>query len=187
MNRDEVFKSLALTNRSTAWSTVNFQFLCIFSFRDPPSAFLSWNPQFFYAQCQGNFYFWSKINHLSKYMFIWCIWHEIHAIKRYIHQEFIKKSLDHKEITPSCLLISTNCYSLRDFVNISANWSFVLTYSSVMSPFCAWSLRKWCLIFICLVLECCTRFFYILMALVLSHLIGTCSKDKSKSLSVCFI
>ena len=25
------------------------------------------------------------------------------------------------------------------------------------------------------------------MALVLSHLIGTCSKDKSKSLSVCFI
>ena len=56
-----------------------------------------------------------------------------------------------------------------------------------MSPFCASSLRKWCLIFICLVLECCTRFFYILIALVLSYLIGTCSKDKSKSLSVCFI
>ena len=30
-------------------------------------------------------------------------------------------------------------------------------------------------------------FFDILMELVLSHLIGTCSKDKSKSLSVCFI
>ena len=29
--------------------------------------------------------------------------------------------------------------------------------------------------------------FDILMALVLSHLIGICSKDKPKSLSVCFI
>ena len=43
------------------------------------------------------------------------------------------------------------------------------------------------IISICLVLERCTRFFYILIALVLSHLIGTYSKDNSKSLSVCFI
>ena len=120
-------------------------------------------------------------------MSIWCIWHEIHAVRRYIHQEFIKQTLDHKEITPNCLLISTNCSSLRGYVKISASWSFVLTNSSLMSPFCAWSLRKWCLISICLVLECYMRFFDILMALVLSHLIGTCSKVKSKSLSVCFI
>ena len=112
----------------------------------------------FYVQCQGNFDFWSKIDHLTKCMSIWCIWHEIHVIRGYIHQELIKQSLDHKEITPSCLLISTNCYSLRGFVNVSANWSFVLTKSSVMSPFCAWSLRKWCLISICLFLECCTSF-----------------------------
>ena len=117
-------------------------------------------------------------------MSIWCIWHEIHAIKRYIHQEFIKKSLDHKDITPSCLLISTNYSSLRGFVMISASWSFMLTNSSVMSPFYAWSLRKWCFIFICLVLECCTGFFEMFMALVLSHFIGTCSKIKLKSLSI---
>ena len=63
----------------------------------------------------------------------------------------------------------------------------MLTNSSVISSFCVWYLRKWCLISICLVLECCTRFFDILMALLLSHLIGICSKDKSKSLSVYFI
>ena len=83
--------------------------------------------------------------------------------------------------------MSTNCSSLKGFVKISTSWSLVLTISSVMSPFCAWSLRNWCLISICLVLECCTRFFYMLMVLVLSHLIRTCSKDKPKSLSVYFI
>ena len=34
---------------------------------------------------------------------------------------FIKNSLDHKEITSSCLLISTNCSSLKGFVKISAS------------------------------------------------------------------
>ena len=145
------------------WSTL--WFLCIFSSRDPPLALFSWNPQFFYV-CQGNFDFWSKFDHFPKYMSIWYIWHEIHAIRGYIQQEFIKQSLDHKEITSSCLLISTNCSSLRGFVNISVSWSFVLTNSSVMSPFCAWSLRKWCLICICLVLECCTGFFW--------NIYGTC-------------
>ena len=62
------------------------------------------------------FWFLVEIWPLSKYMSIWCIWHEIHAIRRYIHQEFVKQSLDHKEITPSCLIISTNCSSLRGFV-----------------------------------------------------------------------
>ena len=85
------------------------------------------------------------------------------------------------------LLMSTNCSSLRSFVKISTNWSLVFTNSSVMSSFCVWSLRKWCLISICLVLECYTRFFYRLMTLILSHLISTCSKYKPKSLSVCFI
>ena len=122
------------SQRST-WSTLRFW--CIFSSHDPPSALFSWNPQFFYVQYQGNFDFWSKFNHFPKYMSIWCIWHKIHAIRGYIQQEFIKHSLDHKEITPSCLLISTNCSSLRGFINILASWSFVLTNSSVMSPFCA--------------------------------------------------
>ena len=34
---------------------------------------------------------------------------------------FIKQSLDHKEITPSCLLISKNCSSLRGFIKISTS------------------------------------------------------------------
>ena len=34
---------------------------------------------------------------------------------------FIKNSLYHKEITPSYLLISKNCSSLRGFVKISAS------------------------------------------------------------------
>ena len=43
------------------------------------------------------FDFWSRIDHfLGKYLY--------DAIKMYIHQEFIKKKLDHNEITPSCLL-----------------------------------------------------------------------------------
>ena len=137
--------------------SLTFLILCIFSSRDPPIAIFSWNPQFFMPNAKGILIFGKKLTiYLS--MSIWCIWCEIHAIRRYIYQEFIKKSLDHKEITPSCLLISTNCSPLRGFVNISARWSFVFTNSSVMSPFCAWSLRKWCLISISLVLECCRNF-----------------------------
>ena len=139
-------------------STFYFSILRIFSVCDPLPALFSWN---FLCLMPREFWFLVKIWPLSKYMSIWCIWHEIHAIIRYIHQKFIKQPLDHKEITPSCLLISTNCYSLRGFVKILASWSFVLTNSSVMSPFCAWSLRKWCLISISLVLECCMGFFFI--------------------------
>ena len=154
---------------------VSWSFLYHFQLKSP----------IFLCPMPREFLFLVKIDYLTKYMSIWCIWHEIHAIRGYIHQEFIKQSLDHKEITPSCLLILTNCYSLRGFVNISTSRSFVLTKSSVMSPFCTWSQRKWCLISICLVLECYMRFFEIFMALVLSHLIGTCSKDKLKSLRWC--
>ena len=113
----------------------------------------------FLCSMPREFWFLVKNWPWSKYVSIWCIWHEIHAIRRYIHQEFIKQSLDHKEITPSCLLISINCSSLRGFVKISASRSFVLTNSSVISPFCACFLRKWCLISICLVLEYYTGFF----------------------------
>lgn len=59
--------------------------------------------------------------------------------------------------------------------------------SRVMTPFCAWSLRKWYLISMCLLLECCMGLFEMLMALVLSRLIGIGSNDKPKSLSVYFI
>ena len=153
--------------------SLTFLILCIFSSRDPPIAIFSWNPQFFMPNAKRILIFGKKLTiYLS--MSIWCIWCEIHAIRRYIYQEFIKKSLDHKEITPCCLLISTNFSSLRGFVKISASWSFVFTNSSVMWPFCTWSLRKWCLISMYFVLECYTGFFEMFMALVLSHFIGTC-------------
>ena len=110
-----LFKSPVPTNRSTDPSLVDrlvnavngfdfshyVYFLVLLS---SPYPFQLKSP-IFYDQCQENFDFWSKFDYLSKYMSIWCIWHEIHAIRRYIHQEFIKQSLDHKEITPNCLLI----------------------------------------------------------------------------------
>ena len=81
-----LFKSSASTNRLTGPSSVDrlvnkstgltFHLLCIFSFSDPPAPFLyhfQLKSPIFYAQCQGNFYFWSKFDHLSKYMSIWCI------------------------------------------------------------------------------------------------------------------
>ena len=158
MKRGNHLKSQIPTNLSTgrgpvdclvnALNNLTFHILFISRFLIRPP--FSVEIPIFYTQCQGNFDF---------YMSIWSLWHEIHAIRRYIHQKFIKQSLDQKEITPSCLLISKNCSSLRGFVRISANWSFMLTNLSVMSPFCAWFIRKWCLISICLVLECCTRFF----------------------------
>ena len=75
-----LFKFLAPTNQSTGPDLVDrlvndqrnltFLLLCIFLSRDSPLAFLVEIPNFFYAQCQENFDFWSKIDHLSKYMSI---------------------------------------------------------------------------------------------------------------------
>jgi len=58
-------------------------------------------------------------------------------------------------------------------VNKSASWFFVLTNFISQSPFRTWSLMKWCLISICLVLECCIGFLVRLIALVLSQYKGT--------------
>ena len=78
--REKLFKFPALTNRSTGPDVVDclvndqrnltFLLLCIFLSRDYPLAFSVEIPNFFYAQCQENFDFWSKIDHLSKYMAI---------------------------------------------------------------------------------------------------------------------
>ena len=162
MNRSTDLGSIdRLVNMVNVVNVLTFQFFCALShFVILPLPFSVEIPNCL-CLMPSEFWFLVEIWPLSKYVSIWCIWHEIYPIRRYIHQEFIKQTLDHKEITPSCLLISTNCSSLRGFVKISASWSFVLTNSSVISPFYAWSLRKWCLISICLVLECCTRFFLI--------------------------
>jgi hypothetical protein len=50
-----------------------------------------------------------------------------------------------------------------------------------------WSFRKWCLISICFVYECCIEFLDRLIALVLSYLIGIWSKLSPKSYKICFI
>ena len=55
------------------------------------------------------------------------------------------------------------------------------------SPFDIWSLRKWWLISICLVLECIKGFLDRLMSLVLSHFKGMWSRITPKSSRCCFI
>ena len=72
-------------------------------------------------------------------------------------------------MTPIFLRIYSNASHGRGFVKISEIFSFALTYSNLILCLetCSW--RKWYLIGICLVLECITRFFERLMALVLSQ------------------
>ena len=56
-----------------------------------------------------------------------------------------------------------------DLVNMSAIFSFEWTYSNLISLSCTNSLTKWYFMEMCFVLECITRFFEILIALVLSQ------------------
>jgi hypothetical protein len=67
-------------------------------------------------------------------------------------------------------------------VKISASWSCVGTWIVVIFRFSTFSLRKWYLTSMCLVLEWSTRFFATLMALVLSHWSGTWVYSSPKSL-----
>ena len=99
--------------------------------------------------------------------------------KRYIDvKEYYKENIAYlrQEVSkiPSSLQILRKGSDGSGSVNISASWNLVSTYSKDTSFFSTWSLRKWCWISICLVLECKTGFFVRLIALlVLSHLIGT--------------
>ena len=88
---------------------------------------------------------------------------------------------------PSSLRILRKGSDGNGFVKISASWSLVSTYSKDTTFFSTWSLRKWCRISMCLVLECKTWFFVRLIALVLSHLIGTQPSFKSYSRSCCLV
>ena len=71
-------------------------------------------------------------------------------------------------------------------MKMSASCSLVSTNFTSQFPFCTWSLMKWCLISICLVLECWIWFLVRLMALVLSHIKGTLLICDPKSAS-CFL
>ena len=68
-----------------------------------------------------------------------------------------------------------------------ASWCLLSTNSVQQSPFDIWSLRKWCLISICLVLECMTGFLDRLIALVLSHFKRMWSRITPKFSRCCFI
>jgi len=59
---------------------------------------------------------------------------------------------------PSSVLSLLNLSLANGFLNKFANWFSVLTNLISQSPFWTWSRMKWCLISICLVLECCIRF-----------------------------
>jgi hypothetical protein len=72
----------------------------------------------------------------------------------------------------------------RGLVKISASWFCMGTWIKAIFPFSTLSLRKWYLTSICLVLECSTRFFATLMALVLSTRSGTWVYSSPKSLVV---
>ena len=92
------------------------------------------------------------------------------------------------EITPSLWRRYSKASSGIGFVKMSSTCSFVPTYSTLMFFSPTYSRRKWYLIGMCLVLECITRFFNILMALVLSQYIGMGSSYSTYiSVKVCFI
>ena len=88
---------------------------------------------------------------------------------------------------PNSLLMKFIRSSFRGFVKISANWFVVSINSNTTSPFCTWSLRKWCLMSMCLLLECWIGFLERFIALVLSHLMGMQLITRPKSFNYCFI
>lgn len=88
-----------------------------------------------------------------------------HHLPKWIHLEV-------GFITPICCLTYSNSSLSSGLVNISASFSLVATYSSLKILVATHSLKKWNLIGICLVFECMTGILEMLMAFVLSYVIG---------------
>ena len=78
---------------------------------------------------------------------------------------------------PNSLWMYENLSSDNGLVKISTNWCSVLMNLSSISWFSTWSLMKWCLTSICLVLEWWTGFLLRLIALVLSQWMGMLSNE----------
>jgi hypothetical protein len=64
-------------------------------------------------------------------------------------------------------------FSSRGLVKISASWFSMLTWNTSISPFCWWSLKKWCRMSMCFVRLCSTGLSAMRIALSLSHRSGT--------------
>ena len=79
---------------------------------------------------------------------------------------------DSDSIIPSPCNILINDASGRALVKTSASWSVVLTKCTSTFPSSTWSLMKWYLSAMCLVLECCTGLWQILIALSESQYSG---------------
>jgi hypothetical protein len=79
---------------------------------------------------------------------------------------------------------SANREESRSLVKILAYCLSVSIYLISMSPYSTLSLRKWCILSMCLIFLWKTRFLAIKMALVLSHMRGTLSNLTPKSLMV---
>ena len=87
----------------------------------------------------------------------------------------------------SSLCKAQNLDSSRGFVKISASCFSVLTWWILISPLVSWSLKKWCRMSMCLVLEWLTGLFASFMALSLSYNNGILVKRHPKSRRVCLI
>ena len=85
---------------------------------------------------------------------------------------------------PSSFPMVQNLSLGKGFVMMSASWLVVSTNSIRQSPLSTRSLMKQYLIYICLVLECMTRFLVKFIALVLSHLKGMWSRYNMVAIGV---
>ena len=81
----------------------------------------------------------------------------------------------------SSLCKAQNLDSSRGLVKILASCFSVLTWWILISPLASWSLKKWCRMSMCLVLECLTGLLANFMALSLSHKSGILVKWHPKS------
>lgn len=88
---------------------------------------------------------------------------------------------------PKNALRASNLLTFRALVKMSAIWLLVRICSSItyLDPTNSW--MKWCLIFMCFVLLCWTRFLDMLMALRLLQYKVIASWKTSYSCNICFI
>ena len=89
------------------------------------------------------------------------------------HMYAINQSKFRESKTFSSLRSLQKVFSSRGLVKISASWFSVLTWNTSISPFCWWSLKKWCRMSMCFVRLCSTGFSAMRIALSLSHRSGT--------------
>ena len=119
--------------------------------------------------------FFFKITHTNKFIFTYLGNKQVCAIS---HAKLRESKIF------SLLLKAQNLCSSSGLVKISACCLSVLTWLKAISPLVSWSLRKWCLMSMCLVLEWFTWLFASLIALSLSHKSRILLNLQPKSLKV---